>query len=103
MHHGCCRRIGDDAHPLPALSGFPGEQAYAEVYWLSVNSSALCGDWLLIVYCLKNVTVLEFPFGVPEGIAVLAVAGPHFWKKNMLLSIAGGTLVYMLLVQFVFV
>ena len=58
---------------------------------------------LLIIYCLKNVTVLEFPFGLAEGIAILAVAGLHFWKKNMLLSIAGGTLLYMLLVQFVFV
>ena len=41
------------------------------------------------------------PFGLPEAIAVAAVAGLHLWRKNMLLSIAGGTVVYMVLVQFV--
>lgn len=58
---------------------------------------------LLIVYCLKNVTVLETPYGLPEFIAVAVVVGLHLWRKNMLLSIAGGTVAYMLLVQFVFV
>lgn len=58
---------------------------------------------LLVVYCLKNVTALNFPFGLPEGISILVVTGLHLWRKNMLLSIAGGTVVYMLLVQFVFV
>lgn len=57
---------------------------------------------LLIVYCLKDVQVTSFPFGIPEAVAILAVAGLHIWKKNMLLSIAGGTVLYMLLVQLVF-
>lgn len=57
---------------------------------------------LLIVYCLKNVSVFSAPYGVPELIAILAVAGLHLWRKNMLLSIGGGTILYMLLVQFVF-
>lgn len=57
---------------------------------------------LLIVYCLKDVSVTSFPFGIPEAISVLAVAGLHIWKKNMLLSIGGGTILYMLLVQLVF-
>lgn len=58
---------------------------------------------LLIVYCLKDVSWLKGSHGIPEilGIAVTAVL--HLWKRQMLLSIAGGTAFYMLLVQFVFV
>lgn len=58
---------------------------------------------LLVVYCLRNVTVTAAPFGVPEAIAVLCVAGLHLWRKNTLLSIGVGTALYMALVQFVFV
>ena len=56
---------------------------------------------MLVVYCLKDVTWLAAPHGVPEllGIAVTAVL--HLWKRQVLFSIAGGTIVYMLLVQFV--
>ena len=55
---------------------------------------------LLVVYCLKD-AVFTALHGLPEAIAVAAVAGLHLWRKNMLLSIAGGTVVYMVLVQFV--
>jgi branched-subunit amino acid transport protein AzlD len=57
---------------------------------------------LLVVYCLKNVTFLESPYGLPEAIAIAVVVGLHLWKRQLLLSIAGGTVCYMLLVQFVF-
>ena len=57
---------------------------------------------LLVVYCLKNVSLLEGSRGIPELIGVLATAGLHLWKRQMLLSIAGGTIIYMLLVQLVF-
>jgi len=57
---------------------------------------------MLVVYCLKNVDILSGSHGLPELIAILIVAGLHFWKKKMLLSIAGGTIAYMLLVQLVF-
>lgn len=57
---------------------------------------------LLVIYCLKNVSLLSGSHGIPELIAVLVVVALHLWKKQMLLSIAGGTVVYMLLVQFVF-
>ena len=57
---------------------------------------------LLVVYCLKNVSLLAAPHGLPEALAILVVAGLHLWKRQMLLSIAGGTAVYMLLVQLVF-
>ncbi len=58
---------------------------------------------LLAVYCFKSVSVTEFPFGIPELIASALTVGLHLWKRNMLLSIAAGTVCYMLLVQFVFV
>lgn len=57
---------------------------------------------LLVVYCLKNVSLLSGSHGLPELIAILVVAGFHLWKRQMLLSIAGGTICYMLLVQLVF-
>lgn len=57
---------------------------------------------LLVVYCLKNVSIMGGSHGIPELIAIVCVVGLHLWKKQMLLSIAGGTVVYMLLVQLIF-
>ena len=57
---------------------------------------------MLVVYCLKDVDVLEGSHGIPELIAILVTGGLHIWKRQMLLSIAGGTVCYMLLVHFVF-
>lgn len=57
---------------------------------------------MLVVYCLKDVSFLSAPFGIPEIIGCAVVAGLHVWKRNTLLSIGGGTVCYMLLVQFVF-
>ena len=57
---------------------------------------------LLVVYCLKDVHILSGSHGIPELIAIAVVAWLHLWKKNMFLSIAGGTACYMLLLNFVF-
>ncbi|MBE5781724.1 MAG: branched-chain amino acid transporter AzlD [Clostridiales bacterium] len=57
---------------------------------------------MLVVYCLKDVSLLSGSHGLPELMAILLVAGLHLWKRQMLLSIAGGTIFYMLLVQLVF-
>lgn len=57
---------------------------------------------LLIVYALKNVSILDGSHGVPEAIGIAVTALVHFWKKQMLLSISAGTICYMLLVQFIF-
>lgn len=62
--------------------------------------SAIFG--MLVVYCLKNVSPLTGNHGLPELIAVAVTVGLHIWKRQMLLSIAGGTVCYMLLVQVVF-
>ena len=57
---------------------------------------------LLVVYCLKDVAWLTVPHGLPEAIAIAVILLLHRWKSNVLVSIAGGTAVYMLLVQAVF-
>ena len=57
---------------------------------------------MLVIYCLKGVAPLIFPHGLPELIAILTVVLLHIWRRNTLLSILGGTVVYMLLVQLVF-
>ena len=57
---------------------------------------------MLIVYCLRNVSILGGSHGLPELIAIVVTAALHLWKRQMLISISGGTVCYMLLVQFVF-
>lgn len=69
-------------------------------YLGKVLPSAVFG--LLVIYCLKNVNPFTGSHGIPELLAVALVIVLHLWKRQMLLSIAGGTIVYMLLVQFIF-
>ena len=57
---------------------------------------------MLVVYCLKGVTLTSSPYGLPELIACGVTAALHVWKRSSLLSIGGGTVCYMLLVQLVF-
>ena len=57
---------------------------------------------MLVVYCLKDVTLTAVPFGIPEFLGCAVVALLHIWKRSTLLSIGVGTIVYMLLVQLVF-
>ena len=57
---------------------------------------------MLVVYCLKDMSFTGAPFGIPEILGCAAVAGLHVWKRNTLLSIGVGTVVYMIMVQFIF-
>lgn len=57
---------------------------------------------MLIIYCLRDTVVIVYPYGLPEAIAILFVVLIHKWKHNLLLSILGGTALYMLLVQVIF-
>ena len=57
---------------------------------------------MLVVYCFKGVEIMNSPFGLPELIAGLTVVVLHIWKRNNLLSIGIGTILYMVLVQYVF-
>ena len=57
---------------------------------------------MLVVYCLKDVSLFSYSFGIPELIGIIVVVLLHLWKRQMIFSIAGGTIVYMLLVQLIF-
>ena len=57
---------------------------------------------MLVVFCLKNVSLVSAPSGLPELISCAMVVLLHVWKRNTLLSIIGGTACYMILVQLVF-
>lgn len=70
------------------------------LYLGKVLPAAVMG--MLCVYCLRGVTFLAFPYGIPELVSVAAVVLLHLWRRNTLLSIIGGTVCYMLLVQLVF-
>lgn len=54
---------------------------------------------LLVVYSLKDTPMTQAPWGLPEALALGLVLGLHLWKRNALVSIAGGTALYMVLVQ----
>lgn len=57
---------------------------------------------MLVVYCLKDVTVTAAPYGLPELIACLTVAAVQLWRRSSLWSILAGTAVYLVLVNAVF-
>ena len=54
---------------------------------------------MLVVYCLKDVEITSKPFGLLEGIAALSVIFLQKWKRNSLISILAGTVIYMLLLR----
>lgn len=54
---------------------------------------------LLVMYALAGVPFTVPPYGLPELTAALLTAALHLWKRNALVSIFGGTAIYMALVQ----
>lgn len=86
--------------PFAVFSGGKKTSGYIE-YLSKVLPYAIMG--MLVVYCLKGVSVFRGSHGIPELLACLTVFGLHIWRKSTLLSITVGTIVYMLLVQNVFV
>ena len=70
------------------------------VYLGKVLPYAIMG--MLVVYCMKDVSLLTAPYGIPEFLGCLVVALLHLWKRNSLLSIGVGTVFYMVLVQLIF-
>ena len=83
---------------LPFLL-FPGERKMTPFMEYLSRSLPYATMGLLVVYCLKNVDFSHSPFGLPEAVSVILVGALHHWRHNILLSIGGGTAVYMLLVQ----
>lgn len=82
--------VFSDKRPTPKFIRYLGKALPAAVFGL------------LVVYCLKNVSILGGSHGLPELVAIAFTVALHLWKRQMLLSIAGGTVCYMLLVQLVF-
>ena len=86
---------------LPFLIFPAGKETPKYIRYLgSVLPPAVFG--MLVIYCLKDVSIFAGSRGVPELLAIALVIGLHLWKRQMLLSIAGGTIFYMALVQFIF-
>ena len=78
---------------------FPaGRQAPAFVVWLERRLPRAVMV-MLVVYCLKDISLSESPFGLPALMGVAVTAGLHLWRRRMMLSIAGGTAVYMVLLR----
>ena len=57
----------------------------------------------LIVYCIRDTSFLTYPYGLPQVLGILCVVVLHLWKRNNMISIIGGTIFYMFLVQKVFI
>ena len=85
---------------LPFLLFGRRQPPQAILYLGRVLPCAIMG--MLVVYCLRNVDLTAAPFGAAEAIGVAVSVALHVWRRNTLLSIAGGTVVYMILVQAVF-
>lgn len=86
---------------IPFLIFPKGKEIPKTVQYLGkVLTPAVIG--MLVVYCLKNTQVMAVPYGIPELISVITVAVLHVWKRNNLLSIGAGTVLYMVLIQVVF-
>lgn len=84
--------------PFILFSGKKGNHKYITYLGEVLPYSAI---GLLVVYCLKGVSLTKSPFGLPEAVAITCIAVLHYWKNNALLSIGAGTVIYMLLVQIV--
>ena len=82
--------IFSDKRPTPKYIQYLGRALPAAIFGM------------LVVYCLKDVSFVSGTFGAPELMAIALTAALHLWRGQMLLSIAGGTACYMLLVQLVF-
>ena len=87
---------------LPFLIFKPGADMPKFIKYLG-NALPPAVFGMLVVYCLKSVDIAGGSHGLPELISLAVLTAIHLWRKNMLLSIAAGTVCYMLLVQFVFV
>lgn len=92
---------GNHGYPVPAFSYFQAGKRPSYVKYLGkALPSAVFA--LLVVYCLKDVSLFSGSHGIPEALSMTVTTVLHLWKRQMLLSMAGGTICYMMLVQYVF-
>lgn len=83
--------IFSDKRPIPPLVQYLGRALPPAIFGM------------LVIYCLRNVDFLSGSHGLPELISIAVVVALHLWRRQMLISVAGGTICYMLLVQLVFI
>lgn len=57
----------------------------------------------LVAYCLKDTVIFAYPYAIPELISITFIIALHLYKKNTLLSVTLGTIMYMILVNIIFV
>lgn len=81
---------------------FPADKKTPAVITYLSNALPCAIMGMLVIYCLKDVSLFTGNHGIPEAICVILVVLIHKWKHNSLLSIFVGTVVYMLLIQMVF-
>ena len=70
------------------------------IYLGKVLPPAMIG--MLVIYCLKDMNITAPPFGLPELTAAVSVAALQRWKRNSLINILSGTMIYMILIQVTF-
>lgn len=85
--------------PFIAFGGEKPAPKYVQYLGRALPGAAL---GLLVIYCLKDVDVTAGNHGIPVFAAMLLTVAVHLWKRKMLLSIAAGTVVYVLLINLVF-
>ncbi len=80
----------NEKHETPAFIRYIGKYLPSAVFGM------------LVIYCLRNIQIFQGTHGIPEIISVIITGALHIWKRQMLFSIAGGTLCYILLIHFIF-
>lgn len=86
---------------LPFLFFPAGKQTPPYIQYLGkVLPPAALG--MLVIYCLKDLSIFTGMHAIPELLSIAFIIVLHFWKRQMLLSIAGGTIFYMFFVQYIF-
>ena len=101
-HYGSSCSCRNHDNEISALYNIPIGKARSGMGRIpgKVLPSAVFG--LLVIYCLRDVEIFSGSHGIPELISIGIVAALHLWKRQMILSVAGGTICYMVLVQTVF-
>lgn len=83
---------------LPFLAFRGGRKPPEFIVWLGTQLPRAV-MMMLVVYCLKDVSFTTRAGFIPAFAGVAAAAALHVWKRQMLLSVAGSTAVYMLLLR----
>ncbi|MBE6574519.1 MAG: branched-chain amino acid transporter AzlD [Ruminococcaceae bacterium] len=85
---------------MPFILFRSGKTPEMVTYLGKVMPPAVIG--MLVIYCFKDISFTVYPYGLPELIAAMAVVVLHIFRRNTLLSIGVGTVLYMVLIQLVF-